>query len=176
MADGQAYGKDSLCTFTIYGNKYKGRNNKTGEMFSPTYPGLRMLLFDFQDLHWKEWTVLNLFHQKLNFSLSATQNWNWQNVNSHTILNFISDTLNLNLNLLLGIIEKLFTKEPIRRISDAVISFLESPAKGSDSSSGISIFSTEELSEYHYIIPLNIKIRSEICWPSNFASIPFTST
>jgi len=38
VADGQSYGKDSLCTFTIYGNKYKGRN-KTGEMFSPTYPG-----------------------------------------------------------------------------------------------------------------------------------------
>ena len=39
VADGQSYGKDSLCTFTIYGNKYKGRN-KTGEMFSPTYPGI----------------------------------------------------------------------------------------------------------------------------------------
>ena len=38
VADGQSYGADSLCTFTIYGNKYKGRN-KTGELFSPTYPG-----------------------------------------------------------------------------------------------------------------------------------------
>ena len=42
VADGQSYGKDSLCTFTIYGNKYKGRN-KTGEMFSPTYPGTLLL-------------------------------------------------------------------------------------------------------------------------------------
>ena len=43
VADGQAYGKDSLCTFTIYGNKYKGRN-KTGELFSPTYPGKKKKL------------------------------------------------------------------------------------------------------------------------------------
>ena len=48
VADGQAYGKDSLCTFTIYGNKYKGRNNKTGEMFSPTYPGVRLLCLTFK--------------------------------------------------------------------------------------------------------------------------------
>ena len=39
-------------------------------------------------------------------------------------------------------------KEPIRRISDVVISFSESPGKGSDLSSGISIFSMEELSKY----------------------------
>ena len=32
-------GKDSLCTFTIRSNRYKGRN-RTGDLFSPTYPGL----------------------------------------------------------------------------------------------------------------------------------------
>ena len=80
VADGQAYGKDSLCTFTIYGNKYKGRNNKTGEMFSPTYPGERLSLFMVHlTLDIKICTALlritravYLYHQKLNFSLSAT--------------------------------------------------------------------------------------------------------
>ena len=94
VADGQAYGKDSLCTFTIYGNKYKGRNNKTGELFSPTYPG-----------EWDAVTVYCSFDfiqictlpRMCSVSLSSEVklftfchiNWNWQNANSHTILNFI---------------------------------------------------------------------------------------
>ena len=39
MPDGHVMGKDSLCTFTIRSNRYKGRN-RTGDLFSPTYPGL----------------------------------------------------------------------------------------------------------------------------------------
>ena len=34
-------GKSSLCTFQIHGNKFKGKN-KTGELFSPTYPGKKI--------------------------------------------------------------------------------------------------------------------------------------
>eukprot|EP00090_Calanus_glacialis_P014380 TRINITY_DN23170_c0_g1_i1.p1 TRINITY_DN23170_c0_g1~~TRINITY_DN23170_c0_g1_i1.p1 ORF type:complete len:870 (-),score=100.53 TRINITY_DN23170_c0_g1_i1:1263-3872(-) len=38
VPDGQVEGKSSLCTFQIHGSKFKGKN-KTGELFSPTYPG-----------------------------------------------------------------------------------------------------------------------------------------
>ena len=39
VPDGLVEGKSSLCTFQIHGSKFKGKN-KTGELFSPTYPGI----------------------------------------------------------------------------------------------------------------------------------------
>ena len=42
VPDGQVEGKSSLCTFQIHGSKFKGKN-KTGELFSPTYPGKKIV-------------------------------------------------------------------------------------------------------------------------------------
>ena len=45
VADGGGHvtGRDRLCTFTIRSNRYKGRN-RTGELFSPTYPGTSYII------------------------------------------------------------------------------------------------------------------------------------
>ena len=52
VMDGHAMGKDRLCTFTIRSNKYKGRN-RTGEIFSPTYPGTPQQVFHSSSQAWQ---------------------------------------------------------------------------------------------------------------------------
>ena len=52
VMDGHAMGKDRLCTFTIRSNKYKGRN-RTGEIFSPTYPGTPQQVFHSSSHAWQ---------------------------------------------------------------------------------------------------------------------------